>query len=370
MERFKVCFSDNADFNMAYAEVANDIKSVEKAPILIIFYSDFTNFSFYVNKFDDDFENTEVIGTSTYLSHCKSGYSQKALSAVAIYDGIECSTGILYEIDRFPMRYAQNITNALDKISSVQNTVCFEITSACNSEEIVQDTFKSVLANTKIPVFGGSSSTNSITDPSYISLNGEIYDCACVFAFIKNLNGKIGLYKENIFKPTAHVFTATDVDCNERIVYEYDGKPAAEAIADALSISVEELNDNLFMHPVGRIDGDEIYIVEAEKIIEDNAIACFARIYNRTKVALLEADNLDEVWSQTAKKVHSDFDKISFTFLISCFSRSKYFLSLNIFDEFNRKMSDEYGNFLDFSGFGEQYNFEHFNQTMVLCVFE
>jgi hypothetical protein len=119
-------------------------------------------------------------------------------------------------------------------------------TAKGKSEELVLDTFVSILEPLNIPVFGGNAGVEDGKE-TLVSLNGKVYENACVFLILRNLRGKIFLYKENIYRPTNHFFIATDVNIDDHIVYELDKKPAAEVIAQTLGIKKKSCRSILFI---------------------------------------------------------------------------------------------------------------------------
>lgn len=369
IKNISIC-SDSKDKFKAFDEVRDKIDNVG-IPRLIIFFAPIEGFDFFTLMFNKEYPESTVIGASSAMSYSSSGFGEDVLVAQAIFEGIECASGVLLEVTHYPKRYVSEIEKALDSIGNVKNTVCMEFCTANGKcEELVQDTFRCILEAKKVPVVGGSAGAGSLSNSTMVSLNGTVFNEACVFVLIKNLNGKIMTYKENIYKPTNRYVTATDVDCDERIVYEFDGRPAIEVMSEIVKIPVKELKNTLIYYPVGRVTGTDIYITSADRVMPDGSITYFARIYNRTKLALLEKDNFDVVWDETAKNIKEEIPNPSFSIGFSCFVRYLLFKSESRNGDFNEKLSSEYGNFIAMSGFGEQFNYEHFNLTLVLCVFE
>ena len=116
------------------------------------------------------------------------------------------------------------------------------------------------------------------------------------------------------------------------------------------------------------VDGD-IYITSADEVFEDGSISYFSRIYNYTKISLLEPDDLHRVWNETYNRVSKEIAKPTFSISINCFLRSMLFENENCFGEFVNNLRN-YGKFIGVSGYGEQLDFIHLNQSMVLLVFE
>ncbi|OPJ63883.1 FIST signal transduction protein [Clostridium chromiireducens] len=364
---YKVGKSSKRDLSDAVSEATAGLKS----PKLILFFSDVKNFETYTIKIRDKFENSIILGSTTFAGFCRDGAFKDTLLVMGIEDGIECYADVLEEVDKYPLKYIDRVNNCIDKFNNITNTVCFEISTALIScEELVLSTLNSVLSEKNIPLFGGSAGDQGKAERTIISFNGTIYENACAFVIIKNLNGKIKLYRENIYKPTKHYFTATKVDVRNRIVYEYDNKPAAKVTAEALNTTLENLPKYLDSYPLGRIIGSDMYITANQMVTEGNGMSYHARVYNNSKMVLLEPDDYKNVISETIEKVKKDVPNPSLAIMINCLARSMLFENDGYLNEFAKKMSNALGNYIGFAGYGEQLNEQHFNQTMVLAVFE
>lgn len=370
MERCVVALTSSSVHQEAYSEIQTQLDIHETSPKLIIVFSETDMLWFFAQKLQLRYPDALVIGSSTYVNYNSEGYSHCGASVMAINYGVEVSGGLLFDIDRHPAMYKAHIKDALDKLSSYENTCCLEFMTAFGKgEELVLDTFEEALEGTGIEVAGGSAGCALERKETVVAFGKDIYKQSCAFVFIHNLEGKIGFYRENIFKPTSFRFTATQADCEERTVMEYDGEVAADILSRALNVPAEKLKSALELHPMGRITDGEIYITEADEVFEDGSISYFATIYNHTKMLLLETDDVKRVWNETVNRVKNDFEKPSFTIAINCLSRSKLFEKENIFGEFVNILRN-YGKFAGLSGYGEQLNFIHLNQTLILLVFE
>ncbi len=370
MDRCVVALTSSSVNEEAYSEIQTQLDSHEVTPKLIIFFSEIDMLWFFSQKLHARYPDAVVIGSSTYINFSSEGYSHGGASVIAVNYGVEVSAGLLFYIDRHPAMYKQHIATALSKLSSHENTCCLEFMTAFGKgEELVLDTFEEVLSDTGIMVVGGSAGAATERKETFVALNGEIYKNTCAFVFIRNLEGKIGFYRENIFKPTSYRFTATYADCEDRTVMEYDDQPAAEILSRALNVPVSRLKEELVSHPMGRIVNGAINITEADEVFEDGSISYFATIYNHTKMLLLETDNVRRVWSETVQRVRNDIPKPAFTISINCLNRSRYFEQESSFGEFVNVLRN-YGKYIGLSGYGEQLNYIHLNQTMILIVFE
>jgi hypothetical protein len=364
---YKIARSANKDINRAIQEATAELKN----PQLILFFSGVDQFQEIARKIKENFPNSISMGATTFAAFCKDGTYKDTLLVLGIEDGIRCEANVLEEVDQYALKYISRVEEASKTFKKPENTICLEFSSALIScEELVLSTLSSVLEKKRIPIFGGSAGDQGKAENSMIAYNGQVYNNACVFVMIENLNGKIRLYRENIYKPTKHQFRATKVDIRKRIVYEYDNKPAAQVMAAALGVSIKELSKYLDSYPMGRIIGNEMYIVANNSILDDNAMQYHARIYKNSQVVLLEPDDYNSVIQQTLTQVKQDCSKPSLTLMVNCLARSILFEGDGYLNEFSTKVGGSVGNFVGFAGYGEQLNEQHFNQTMILAVFE
>lgn len=339
-------------------------------PKLIIYYTSKDRFKEFSKLLYNKFPNAIVIGCSAYKEICKYGLTNGALLAMSFEDGIECFADVISDIDKYPVKYIQRVQNSISKLKDTTNTICLEFcVGTSNSEEKILSTINSLLDVYNIPLIGGTSADNGEFQTTYVGLNGKIYTNDCVFVVIKNLSGKIKIYQENIFKKTNHSFIATNVNAKKRIVYELNEKPCAEVLAKSLNVPVNRLEQSLGTHPLGRIVGNNLYISANKNVLDNNAVSYYSRIYKNSKVVLLEPDDYRKVLKSTISKIKSDFNHISCAIVINCVARTMFFEQEGFAEEFAKELGD-LGTYIGFACHGEQMNNYHFNQTMVVGVFE
>ena len=84
--------SKESDFQICYDIIA----SQNCSPKIIIFFSDYDDLWYYAKQLKENFPEATSIGASTCINFCTDGYSEKGLSVMAIYSGVECSSGLIY----------------------------------------------------------------------------------------------------------------------------------------------------------------------------------------------------------------------------------------------------------------------------------
>lgn len=341
-------------------------------PNLVIFFAPEKIFHEITEEIASRFPSSKSIGTTTTHTFTNSSYHTNETSAVFLYNDIECSGDFIPDITGFPLKYAQRIKDAVDRLSSTENTICLEFTTAySNSEELVITALDTVCSENDITVVGGTAGiTKNEDEKTKVALNGVVHSESTVFMCIRNLHGKIKIYKENVYVPTNKKFTATSVDIKNRIVKELDKKPAAEVLKEALGCKIEDLKNQLEKQPLGRITDNEIYISAIEKILPDLSTSWSSRIYNNTKVSLLKLGDYKTIAENTINKIKKNIPNPSLVFLIHCDARTNLYATQGHIDDFTNIYSSAFKSIFGFSSHGEQLGRIHFNLTLLAIAFE
>ncbi len=357
--------STKSDVREAIEEATLEISNI---PVLIIFSADEEYFSEYSILLSAKFSESIVIGSTSYLHMCEQGYSKEGIYLAAVY-GIKCCGGVIEEAGRFPGKYIDGFEANLARISEQETSVCFELCAlSYYCEELFLDRLYNILKERDIPLFGGSAGSHMSKDNVMVCYNGKVYTEAAAYVFIYG-KYKLCFYKENIFKPTQHEFVVTDAEVSERIVYEYDNVPAAKALAKALGTDVVSLKSLLADHPMGRIVDGDIFITDHNCIVQDDGLEFYSNVYNNTRMVMLEADDYKKVFRDTMKNIREKTGIPIFSIVINCVSRSIRFEKDSYMQEFYEGLNKGLGRFICFSGYGEQYNHHHLNQTMLIAAF-
>ena len=378
MERCIAAFSSRStQIGQTYSfdDVYERISASGEKPVLIIFASDYDNFMLYSGLFGDRFPDTTVIGMSSFTSSSSEGGSSSGLAAVAVFSGIECACGVLNDASRCPLLHKKEAERAISALGinkkDAGKVCCLEFTPAFGKrEELVLDAFREASGDLDIPVFGSTAGVRRGTKRSLVSLNGKVYDDACVFVYIRNLCGRIAILRENTYKHTDNFFMITNVDSERRIVHEFNGRPAGTYIAALLGVDPDVLNRDIMLHPIGRIYGENIYITDGESVDKNGSVSCFSYLYNYSRAVLLEPDDANV----SSKRLMEKIDRLgfapSFSVAINCAYDFDIFEDKGFTEDFIKRIGEDAGTFVGMSGCGEQADGLHLNKTMLFAAFE
>ncbi|MCR4790098.1 MAG: hypothetical protein K5839_03350 [Treponemataceae bacterium] len=342
----------------------------------IIYFAPCDSFKEITNAFYSEFSKATLIGASSHYIYDKDGMNVNSIGAVAFYkENVDVEANVISKIKENPLPFATRIKDASEKISH-ENTICLEFTpGATQKEENILKIFSSVCKNLNIPVLGGTAGLhprdNRGNIETYVAFNGKSYNDSSVFCFIHNKNGKIGIFKENIYVPTEKKFIATDVNTEKRILYKLDDKDALEVLTKALDCSKFEIGTELNTHPlVRKLENNDLYLTDFYRILPTGETIWHSGIIQGTELILTKPGDYRKITSDTFKKIHHEFPDPSFLLYIQCISRTLFFEKEKYLGEYSRNFGKEFPVSLGFSSLGEQLNETHFNQTMIALVFE
>lgn len=365
---YYIGFGKSGDAEQCVKEATSRLRN----PELILFFSPTDHFEEYAKFLNAKFPTSITMGASTIASLTKKGADKKNLMVVGFEEGLVCSANMLEEVDKYPIKYADRVKKCMDDVKESKNTVCLEFTTAflC-AEESVLSTLNSVLFKKEIPVFGGtagdSADGNNIT---MVALNGVVKTNGCVFALIHSNSGAFRIYRENIYRPkTGNVLTVTKADSWNRTVLEYNGEPATRVFARELGVREDEIEKYRDSNPVGRLVGKELYVT-ANCDNRGSAMVYHARIHKNSKVLVLEPDDYREIIKKTMEKIRKEVPNPKFAIVCHCLARTIWFDKEGYLDDYAREIGKVLGDYIGFSGYGEQKGEQHFNQTMTTLVFE
>jgi hypothetical protein len=265
--------------------------------------------------------------------------------------------------------YAAEIEQKVNEVRpGQQDTVCFELCT--NDEEKLVTTFTACLAKRKVSLAGGTVFGAPEGKPSVVAYNGELYEDSCVYAIIKNLSGKVKVFKENIYKKTSTKnHFATRVDTARKGLLELDGRPAADVYSEELGVPKSQIVDNVLKNPMGRAVGDQVFISSMNDMDSRGALYNYKRINKNDNIYFLTLGDYKKIEEETRRSIRQEMNKISLVMSVDCIYRYLLYGNERYFDRYAKDMAS-LGNHIGFVSGGEQYNNQHVNQTMVCAVFE
>ena len=336
--------------------------SAISAPKLLLLMSNAKQFEQHVEELEKQFPGVPSIGC---IGGSYSGQTVQAdggVTVVAFEGNLTVAANVLEQASTMPVKYIGRLEADLDRVKAAENnTVCIDFCTG--NDACVLTTIYSVLGRRKISLMGGTG------DAGKVSANGKIYEDADAYALIRNNDGKIKVYKENIYQPMPGCrFIASKTDRSKYLLGELNGKPARKVYQDLLQISDKDIETQTFKNPFGKMNGQDVCIISI-KNVEGDKLACYRQINDSDVLTLLEAKDFSKVVDDTIQQIHRDFKHVSGVFSVNCIFRYLFFTQEHYFDTYLKTMAT-LGDHAGLIGFGEHYNQQFVNQTMTCVVFE
>jgi len=330
------------------------------SPQLIMLLSNNDQFEAHVKKLEELYPQVPSIGCIGMSYDTK--VVEKGVGVIAFYDGVNATANVLEEVSVMPVKYIDRLEQDVHTVNgSLNDTVCIDFCSG--NDACVLTTIYSVLKKKNISLVGGTG------DGGKVSANGKIYSDAVAYALVKNKNGKVKAYKENIYRQMDNYrFIASKTDKANYMLGKLNGVPAKQVYQDILHVTEKEILTQTFKNPFGKINGDDTCIISIKEVNGD-ALTCFRQVNDSDVLILLELGDYKEIVKNTIRQIRQDFSKISAVFSVNCLFRYLLFTENHYMKEYLNEMA-ALGNHAGLVGYGEHYNNRFVNQSMTCVVFE
>lgn len=319
-------------------------------------------FEQHVEELEEHFPGVPSIGCIGGSYGGQTVVAENGVAVVALEGNLNVAANVLEQASLMPVKYIKRLEDDIEKVGAAEkNTVCIDFCSG--NDACVLTTIYSVLGKKNISLVGGTG------DAGKVSVNGKVYEDADAYALIRNNDGKIKVYKENIYKQVpGYRFIASKTDRSRYLIGELNGKPAKDVYKNILNISDKEIGTQTFKNPFGKMNGQDICIISIKEVV-GNQLECYRQVNDSDVLTLLEVQDIQQVVDNTIQQIKNDFTHISGVFSINCAFRYLLFSQEHYFDTYLKSMS-VLGEHAGLIGYGEHYNQQFVNQTMTCVVFE
>lgn len=342
---------------------SGDLKEAVKGlnnPQFIMLLSNSEQFETHVKKLEELYPRVPSIGCIG-MSY-DTAVVENGVGIIAFLDGVRATANVLEEVSVMPVKYIERLQRDVYAINSnFDDTVCIDFCSG--NDACVLTTIYSVLKKRNISLVGGTG------DAGKVSANGKIYNDAVAYGLVKNMNGKVKTYKENIYHQLGNYrFIASNTDKANYILGKLNGMSARQVYQEILHISENEIQTQTFKNPFGKVNGDDICIISIKEVNND-ALTCFRQVNDSDVLIMLELGDFRKIVRETIQTIQQDFPKISAVFSVNCLFRYLLFSDNNYMEEYLLEMS-ALNSHAGLIGYGEHYNNRFVNQSMTCVVFE
>jgi hypothetical protein len=232
----------------------------------------------------------------------------------------------------------------------------------CRKEELVMDKMGDL---TNVTFIGGSAGDDLKFESTHVFANGKSYNNAAVLAILEPATD-ITFVKTQSFRELPQKLTVTKANEFTREVYEFNGKPAAAAYAEALGVSVEEAPKRFMHNPLGLVIEGEPYVRSPQQIKGDT-MAFYCGVTEGMELSLLESTNIIDDTAEALAKAQAELGSISGLINFDCILRTSELGQKQLTEKYGELFTDFPT--IGFSTYGEQY-IGHINQTATMLVFK
>ena len=292
----------------------------------------------------------------------QTGVVEHGVGIIAFSDGVTAAANVLEQVSTMPVKHIQRLERDMQTVGgSSRDTVCIDF--CAGNDACVLTTIYTALRQRGISLVGGTG------DQGKVSANGRVYQDAVAYALVRNQNGRVKTYKENIYHQLGNYrFIASNTDRSNYILGSLNGKPAKQVYKSILHVTDEEILTRTFQNPFGKINGDDTCIISIKEV-HGNSLACFRQVNDSDVLILLELGDYQAITRETIAQICREFPRRSAIFSVNCLFRYKLFSEHNYMQTYLREMAS-LGCHAGFVGYGEHYNNRFVNQSMTCVVFE
>ena len=330
------------------------------APQFIMLFSNDGQFEKHVEELEKRFPGVPSIGC-VGMSY-QTQVVEKGVGIIAFSNGVRAAANVLEQVSSMPVKHIQRLEADMKAVGgSGENTVCIDFCSG--NDACVLTTINTSLGKRSIPLVGGTG------DQGKVSANGRVYQDAVAYGLVRNENGRVKTYKENIYHQLGNYrFIASNTDRTNYILGSLNGKPAKQVYKDILHVTDEEILTRTFQNPFGKLNGNDTCIISIKEV-HGNALACFRQVNDSDVLILLELGDYKAITQETIQRICADFPRRSAIFSVNCLFRYKLFSQHNYMQAYLQDMA-ALGCHAGLVGYGEHYNNRFVNQSMTCVVFE
>ena len=203
------------------------------------------------------------------------GIVENGVAVIAFSDGVTAASNVLEEVSSMPVKYIRRLEQDMRTVGGAsRDTVCIDFCTG--NDACVLTTIYTALRQRGISLVGGTG------DQGKVSANGRVYQDAVAYALVRNLNGRVKTYKENIYHQLGNYsFIASDTDRANYILGSLNGKPAKLFRSGALTVlELLMMNGYSSIDLLGRTGKNLSIMVDGQRMLfrGEPAVPCVLRL--------------------------------------------------------------------------------------------
>jgi len=365
MESYKIAHSDLKDAVEAVKSIKEQLTGVD--PCMILY---FASPAYPAEKISEEmanaFDNLHTVGCTTAGEMVSGKMGQDSIVAMAFSKDslknlkIEVLENIQTEkesVAKAFKSFEKSLGKSMKDLDPAKYVGMIMVDGLSGCEEKLNDQLGNL---TIVPFVGGSAGDNFMFQRTCLFVDGKVYSNAAVLLLMEPANG-YDILKTQSFTITGKKLTPTKVDEQRRMVIEFNGKPATEAYAEVLGISIDELSKNLGEYPVGLVFDEHNFFVRSPMKIEGTSILFYCMVKAGLELTVLRSGDIVAV-------TQADLQNCGEIQAVVDFNCCLRVLELNRKNQL-KAYSEIFGHVpaIGFATYGESY-IGHINQTSTMLL--
>ena len=371
--RLRSARSRQSDARRASAEIVDGLGDVD-AGAVVFFASPVVDGGEMVAALTRRFPLASVIGCTTAGEFTECGTGTGGVSAVALPSALVRSVstaladldgGVEAGVNAAVARLEASLGRPLRELEPDRHVGFVLIDGLHGDEEQVND-----LLGNAAPLlsFVGGSAGDDLAFAETLVYAGDRSSAHGAALMVLELAVPFQIIKSCSFSPMGKTLTITDADVDERIVWEFDGRPATQVYAEMVGQPVEALGPSVFMeHPVGLMIDGRPWIRSPQQIVDGRGIKFYCQVLPHMQVELMRGTDLVEETRQDLRTAADELGgHVSGAVMFNCILRR---LELDEKD-LGEAFVDAIGGVptAGFHTYGESW-LGHINQTLTAVLF-
>jgi hypothetical protein len=218
-----------------------------------------------------------------------------------------------------------------------------------------------------VPLVGASAGDDLTFSHTAVYHNGSFTENLATVTMVR-LSSPFRLLRVQHHEATGTVLVATDVDPDQRIVRAFNGRPAAQAYAEAVGTPLGEITPTTFSrHPLLLNAGGSSWVRSIAEIAVPDSMRLFARVDVGDVLRLGRPEGMLEKLGRRLDTVAAELGSIGGMLAFDCILRRLEFENDGTAEQVGALLAARHAT--GFSSYGEQFNGMHMNHTLVAVAF-
>jgi hypothetical protein len=218
-----------------------------------------------------------------------------------------------------------------------------------------------------VPLIGASAADDLTFRRTAVYHSGSFKENLATVTIVRS-DAPFRLLRVQHHETTGTVLVATDVDADRRIVRAFNGRPAAQAYAEAVGMPLGEITPMTFsQHPLLLNAGGSSWVRSIAGITGHDFLRMLARVDVGDVLRLGRPEAMLEKLRSRLDTVAVELGSISGMLVFDCVLRRLEFENEGMAEQVGALLAAHHATGL--SSYGEQFNGMHMNQTLVAVAF-